>query len=130
MWTTNNPLDGQVVLGGYDASKVIGQNHTQSLDYSPSGCWTGMKVNIADIVVNFRNGKDVSILQKNTVIPTCIVPHRQLLLEAPSAVYTNFETATNTTNIGLSFGLHWSASLFDTGTQYVFSPFSIIKVLL
>jgi hypothetical protein len=57
MWTTNNPLDGHVVLGGYDRSKVLGQNYTSALDYSPKGCWTGMKVNIANIVVNSRSGK-------------------------------------------------------------------------
>ncbi|KEF63865.1 uncharacterized protein A1O9_01843 [Exophiala aquamarina CBS 119918] len=117
MWTTNNPLDGQVVLGGYDESKVIGQNHTQALNYGATGCWTGMKVNIADVLVNFRNGKDASILQANTAIPTCIVPHRQLLLEVPGTVYDNFEKVTNTTNIGVSYGLHWSAHLFDMGTQ-------------
>ena len=117
MWTTNNPLDGQVVLGGYDQSKVLGQNHTQALDYSSTGCWTGMKLTVADIVVNSRQGDDISILPANTALPVCIVPQRQLLLEAPADLYGAFENATETNNTGLSFGLHWGAHLFNTGTQ-------------
>lgn len=117
MWTDTNALDGAVVLGGYDQSKVLGQNYTQALDYSSTGCWTGMKLNIADIQLNRRDGQDVSLFTANTVVAVCIVPQRQLLLEAPDSVMDNFEAFTNTTNVGLSFGYHWGATLFDTGTQ-------------
>ena len=117
MWTTDNPLDGAIVFGGYDQRKVIGQNHTQALDYGSTGCWTGMRVNIANIFVNYRTGGDQSIFPANTALPVCIVPQRQLLIEVPGDIYGNFETVTNTKNIGVSFGLHWSAHLFDTGTQ-------------
>ena len=126
MWTSNNPLDGQVVLGGYDQNKVLGQNHTQALDYSSTGCWTGMKLNIADIVVNSRQGDDTSILPANTPLPVCIVPQRQLLLEAPADLYSTFENTTETKSTGLSFGLHWGAHLFDTGTQQVFGSYCIL----
>jgi hypothetical protein len=71
MWTSQNPLDGALVL---DQSKVLGQNVTQSLDYSASRCWTGMKANIANILVNFPNGTDTSIVKLNTALPVCIVP--------------------------------------------------------
>jgi Eukaryotic aspartyl protease len=117
MWTDDNPLDGSIVFGGYDQRKIIGQNHTQALDFTSTGCWTGMKVNIADVLVNYRTGNDQSIFSANTVLPVCLVPQRQLLIEVPSAVYENYEIATNTTNIGSSFGLHWSAHLFDAGTE-------------
>jgi Eukaryotic aspartyl protease len=114
MWTTSNPVDGTVVIGGYDKRKVLGQNHTQALDYRSTGCWTGMRLDISDIKVNFRSGKDISIFPANTVLPSCIVPQRQLMVEMPGFMYKNFESATNTTNIGPSFGLHWSAFVFDT----------------
>jgi hypothetical protein len=118
MWTTDNPMDGSIVLGGYDQRKVLGQNHTQQLDYSSTGCWTGMRVDIADIKVNFRDGTDGSIFPPNTVLPCCIVPQRQLLAEVPASMFSTFENVTNTRHIGNSFGLHWSAYLFDKDDAY------------
>ena len=117
MWTTDNPVDGAIVFGGYDRRKIIGQNHTQRLDYGSTGCWTGMRVNVANIFANLRTGEDLSIFPANTVLPVCIVPQRQLLIEVPANMYGNFENLTGTTNIGQSIGLHWSAHLFDTGTE-------------
>ena len=115
MWTDVGAMDGQVVLGGYDREKVIGRNFTQSLDYSEeTGCWTGMKVTVSSLFVNFRNGTDFNIMPRNSAIQTCIVPHRQLLLEAPSSIVDAFESATEVQDIGPSFGLHWSARLFNS----------------
>lgn len=115
MWTDVGAMDGQVVLGGYDQDKVIGRNFTQPLDYSEeTGCWTGMKVTVSNLLVNFRNGTDFSIMPRNSAVQTCIVPHRQLLLEAPGSIVDAFESATRMKNIGPSFGLHWSARLFNS----------------
>lgn len=119
MWGANSLMDGSIVFGGYDRAKVIGRNLTQNLDFGSAGCWTGMRLNIRDIRVNPRSGSDKSLFPPNTVLPVCLVPQRQLLLEAPADIYSNFENATLTSNIGLSFGLHWGAHLFDTGTEYV-----------
>lgn len=119
MWKAKPPMAGSIVLGGYDRAKTIGQNLTQALDFGPDGCWTGMRLNIRDIRVNFRTGSEESIFPANTVLPVCLVPQRQLLLEAPSSVYSTFENVTRTTSIGVSFGLHWGAQLYDTGTEYV-----------
>ncbi|KIV90889.1 hypothetical protein PV10_05493 [Exophiala mesophila] len=118
MWQTKNPMNGSIVLGGYDRAKVIGRNLTQNLDFGPSGCWTGMKLNVHDIRVNFRDGSDKTLFQTNSIMPVCLVPQRQLLLEAPSSIFSNFELVTATTSIGLSFGLHWGAQLFDRGTEF------------
>lgn len=109
MWI-DDWLDGSVVFGGYDSNLVLGNNYTQNLDYSDStGCWTGMKVTITDIVLDIRDGSKVSIFPTNYELPTCIVPQRQLLLEAPSSILTNFEEETGMASIGTSYGLHWSA---------------------
>lgn len=109
MWV-DDWLDGSVVFGGYDSELVLGHNYTQSLDYSEStGCWTGMKVTITDMVLNIRDGSKVSIFPTNYALPTCIVPQRQLLLEAPSSIVANFEEETGMASIGPSYGLHWSA---------------------
>ncbi|KAM0342607.1 hypothetical protein ACHAPU_009334 [Fusarium lateritium] len=116
MWV-KTPIEGSLVLGGYDEEKVIGKNYTAPLVYDDytgtAGCWTGMKVTISDIRVNFRDGSDESIFPTNTALPCCIVPQRQLLLEAPGAYVSNFEQVTGFNHTGPSYGLHWSARLFD-----------------
>jgi hypothetical protein len=118
MWV-DNPLDGSVVIGGYDEEKVIGQNYTQPLDYNNNtGCWTGMKVSITGIDLVDRTGNVTSILPPSLTVDACIVPQRQLLLEAPVAIRDTFENVTATRNIGQSFGLHWSAALYDAKTAY------------
>lgn len=115
MWT-DDPLDGSVVVGGYDSAKVIGDNYTEALDYtdaSGSGCWTGMRVIVRDIKLNDRDGFDRSIFPVNTAMPFCIVPQRQLLMEAPGSLLESFEKATGANHTGDSYGLHWSAQLFN-----------------
>lgn len=73
-----------------------------------------MKVTVNNLFVNFRNGSDFSIMPRNSAVQCCIVPQRQLLWEAPSGIVDAFETATQMKNIGLSFGLHWSARLYNS----------------
>ncbi|KAK0619091.1 hypothetical protein B0T14DRAFT_584387 [Immersiella caudata] len=86
MWTGVGAVDGSLFLGGYGREKVIGHNFTQPLDYSEdTGCWTCMKVTVSNLFVNFRNGTDVSIMTRNSAVQCCIVPHRQLLWEAPDS---------------------------------------------
>ncbi|KAK1781451.1 aspartic peptidase domain-containing protein [Copromyces sp. CBS 386.78] len=119
-WGSGSPLDGSIVFGGYDQEKTIGNNYTQPLDYSEStGCWTGMKVTVSDLVLNYRNGDDESIMPRNSAIPVCIVPQRHLLLEAPGYVVDNFEQATGMVAAGSSFGFYWGAQVYNnTATPY------------
>ncbi|KAF4976241.1 hypothetical protein FZEAL_7063 [Fusarium zealandicum] len=116
MWIKDS-IDGSLVIGGYDEEKVTGRNYTAPLiydDYTGSpGCWTGMKVTVSDIKVNFRDGSDKSIFPSNTALPCCIVPQRQLLLEAPDSYVSRFEQVTGFNHTETSYGLHWSARLFD-----------------
>ncbi|CAG1969860.1 unnamed protein product [Fusarium graminearum] len=121
MWV-KTPIDGSLVLGGYDEEKVIGKNYTAPLVYDDytgtAGCWTGMEITLSDIRVNFRDGSDESIFPSNTALPCCIVPHRQLLLEAPGAYVSRFEEVTGINHTGTSYGLHWSARLFDADDAF------------
>lgn len=112
MWTTQTPLNGSVVFGGYDRMKILGQNHTQRLDYS-TGCWTGMRVILRDILVSYLDGDDRTLFPENTPLPVCIVPQKQLLMEMPEDIYNNFENVTQMTSTGQSFGLHWDARRFN-----------------
>ncbi|KAK6077759.1 hypothetical protein SCUP234_06517 [Seiridium cupressi] len=120
MWVdTSDALDGSLVLGGYNQDQVFGANYTQPLDYSDAtGCWTGMKVHLSRILLNYRNGSDFDLLPTNTAIDVCIVPHRQMMLEAPLSVVETFESITGMRNLGQSFGLHWSAFLYDLDNIY------------
>lgn len=112
MWV-DDWLNGSIVLGGYDSELVSGNNYTQALDYSnTTGCWTGMKVTITGITLNTRDGQDLSLLPLNTALPVCIVPQRQLLIEAPQSYMDTFQEVTGTTSFDVSYGLHWSAAQF------------------
>lgn len=116
MWIDDD-IDGSLVLGGYDEEKVIGDNYTAPLDYDDftgtQGCWTGMKVIVSDIKLNFRDGSDESIFPSNAALPCCLVPQRQLLLEAPLDYVDKFDEVTGINHTDVSYGLHWSARLFD-----------------
>lgn len=114
MWV-DDWLNGSIVLGGYDSALVTGDNYTQALDYSNStGCYTGMKVIVTDVVLNNRDGTDVSIMPANYALPVCLVPQRQLLMEGPATILSNFYTSTDTESIGGAYGasVHWSATRF------------------
>ncbi|KAK4234449.1 aspartic peptidase domain-containing protein [Achaetomium macrosporum] len=138
MWTGNaaTDMDGSLVLGGYDQEKVIGRNVTQPLDYSEdTGCWTGMKVTVSNVVVNFRNGTDYGIMPRNSAVPCCIVPQRQLVWEGPVDIVDAFETATQMNSTGQSFGLHWGArqytasgNIFDGDVTFVLSNVLQIRI--
>lgn len=93
----DNHVDGSLVLGGYHSMNIIGQNYTRKLDYSTTTlCWTGMKITIPEIDVVDRTGTTTSITPSRMTVDTCIVPLRQLLLEAPVAIRGRFESVTNT----------------------------------
>ncbi|ROV96865.1 hypothetical protein VPNG_09261 [Cytospora leucostoma] len=118
MWV-DDWVDGSVVFGGYNSELVSGENHTQALDYSDdTGCWTGMKVVVSDIKLNSLNGEDVSIFPNNYALPACIVPHRQLLIEAPGDLRDTFESLTEMNYTGASYGLHWSAAQYSAIGAY------------
>ncbi|KAL0932282.1 uncharacterized protein CTRU02_213235 [Colletotrichum truncatum] len=86
--------------GQLGSRKVTGKNATQRLDYSEStGCWTGMKVTVTDVQVNFRDGRDKSIMPLNTALQCCL-------------------NVTNSKDTGVSFGLHWSARILATDTIF------------
>jgi hypothetical protein len=117
LWV-DNPIDGSLVLGGYDSNKVIGQNYTQPLDYS-GGCWTGMKVCITGMDLVFQNGKTTSTLPPGMTVDVCIVPQRQLLMQGPLQILHLFENVTKTKNIGTSYTeVHWDAATYDAKSAY------------
>lgn len=115
MWT-DVAVNGSVVLGGYDSHKATGDNFTKTLDFNPyTGCWTGMKVAVSELLVNFRNGTDVNVLESGTSLNLCIVPQRALLLEMASSIIGTLEALMGIDEIGPSYGIHWGARLISDG---------------
>lgn len=112
MWVSDW-IDGSLVLGGYNSKLRVGEKYQHTLDYSDTdgtGCWTGMKVTITGIDLNFSNGSNVNIYQDE--LPVCIVPQRQLLMEGPTGIRESFENATGMVWQETSQGLHWSAAQY------------------
>lgn len=110
MGTDDNPLDGSMVLGGYDERLTMGPNYTAPLDYSGI-CSRGLKTNVIEITLNFRGGKNVKLLDDAT--PACIVPTRQNVLGLEASYQTLFQKLTETDTVGDSFRVHWGSMLFD-----------------
>jgi hypothetical protein len=57
-----NSMDGQLVLGGYDAAKVMGPNITQKLLPSATQCGSGMYVTVTNMILGFPNGTKADML--------------------------------------------------------------------
>lgn len=116
MWTID-PVNGSLILGGYDGNKVTGYNLTKALDFSPdTGCWTGMKVAVSKLLINYRNGTDTNALEHGTSLDLCVEPQRALLLEMASGIVGTVEALMGINDIGPSYGIHWAARLLDTST--------------
>jgi hypothetical protein len=64
-------MDGQLVLGGYDAAKVTGPNITQKLLPSTVGCGSGMYLTVTNMILGFPNGTKADMLAPS-VITACI----------------------------------------------------------
>jgi hypothetical protein len=118
--TANTQLDGNFVFGGYDRAKVTGANYTRSLSTARENCSTNMLVTITDLVLNFPNGTDASLLGgvESAAIAACIVPDYPVLMTIPLDPYfSNFETLTNGSTIDRSFGLYYYGMLYDGSTK-------------
>ena len=65
--------DGNLVLGGYDAAKVSGNNIT--LLFAPSAdCKCGYFITVTDLKMNLRNGSNISIIGQSagSALEACV----------------------------------------------------------
>ncbi|KAK2748487.1 hypothetical protein FQN57_000620 [Myotisia sp. PD_48] len=108
------PLDGTLVLGGYDRARVTGQNYTQKLSTSDSRC--SLSVTIDDITLQFNNGTEESLL--GSPIPACIQPENPLLLTLPQDPYfLNFQRLSGGGRWTRSNGVYYNAMIYR-GAMY------------
>lgn len=81
--------DGIFVFGGYDSTKVTGQNYSFPLIYD-SNCPSGMVVLIADVSLTFPNGTTASLFQSAaSSLRACIMPSYPDLMTLPRNPYYN-----------------------------------------
>ena len=75
-WTgtgATTQLDGNLVLGDYDKAKIIGTNLTLPLSLEPN-CVSGLLITVSNVVLNLRNGSEVSIMggSKGRALRGCV----------------------------------------------------------
>lgn len=63
---SSNAMDGQLVLGGYDAAKVTGPNITQKLQPPIGSCGSGMYLTITNMILGFPNGTKADMMAPST----------------------------------------------------------------
>ncbi|CAG7555605.1 unnamed protein product [Fusarium equiseti] len=110
---SEKPFDGSLMLGGYDEAKVTGKNYTAPLVYDhfdqAQGCYTGMRVTVRDIKINFVGGTNTSLFTAGTALHFCIDPAHHLLMQAPTDVFDKFKTIAGVEGGHSTSDLHWMA---------------------
>ena len=102
--TENVQMDGSIVFGGYDKAKTLGDNYTQQLKPPTVNCESGMQVQITDLVLNFPNGTNSSIMSPNQALG-CLQPDFTTLMTIlQSPYYNSFESFTGTKSLGRGGG--------------------------
>ncbi|KAH0365833.1 hypothetical protein KCU65_g5806, partial [Aureobasidium melanogenum] len=85
----NTQNNGTFVLGGYDSTKVTGQNYSFPFTYD-STCPSGMVVFIADLSLSFPNGTTANLFQSAaSSLKACIEPDYPVLITLPRNPYYN-----------------------------------------
>ena len=108
--------DGSLVLGGYDAAKMLGNNIT--LPFSDEdGCAQGNIVTITDMKLSTANGSTSSILGSVSPLKACVVPSHAVL-DFPDDIWNAFVAVSglkvySNTTAGVSFGYGWQGRLVD-----------------
>ncbi|KAF5845870.1 hypothetical protein GGP41_008382 [Bipolaris sorokiniana] len=117
---------GSLVLGGLDRSLISNpnDNSTASL-FRGSRCRTGMVVMISDILLNWPNGTDMSVLMgsQSAAIQACISPSFAGLMTLPLSYYKNFRllaggTLPDNMTDARSLGINYFTMLFDLSNVY------------
>ncbi|KAM0428868.1 hypothetical protein ACHAPT_006668 [Fusarium lateritium] len=89
---SNTDSPGSLVFGGYDRAKTYGDGHETEYTYGKDSCRSKMMASISDLVLNFRNGTDVSIFASDTQkkpLRACIVPQNPYIMSLNKEPYFN-----------------------------------------
>lgn len=113
--TSSASMDGQLVLGGYDAAKIMGQNYTFPLQPGvavATSCPTGMWVDISDMSLIFPNGSAESLTSPNSLQACIQLDNSRILSFAMDPYFQRFLDLSETDTLGDSNGTNYNAALF------------------
>jgi hypothetical protein len=112
-------MDGNLVLGGYDAAKFTGDNYTEKI-LSNSACPTSLVVIVTDIEIESA-GQRVSLLgeQLGNAVRFCIDLSYPIITlpEAAGDIFRDRSTVVD--KLGRSLGLNLWGLLFAADSVYV-----------
>lgn len=109
---SRSAMDGQIIFGGYDAAKVVGEPFTQPLQNASANCQSGMYLTITNMLLNFPNGT-TSDLNPSSALTACLQPDFPAVMTIPAEpFYWKFENITETHFISKSRGTYWWNPIF------------------
>lgn len=121
-WTgaqAQHQMDGNLILGGYDAAKIDGKNITLPFitDYH---CPGGYIVTISDIKMNLLNGSNPSILgpSAGSALRACIGPGYPIMSFSLD-IWNAFVDVSGVTEVGRSLQTNFYGMLIATNTSWV-----------
>jgi hypothetical protein len=118
-WGVDNPqsrsaMDGQIVLGGYDAAKTNGAPFTQPLQRPSAACWSGMTLSVTNMLLNFPNGTSKD-MNPSSILTACIKPDFPAVMTIPAKpYYWNFQDITQTQFFNKSRSKYWWNPVFPS----------------
>ncbi|KAK3674248.1 hypothetical protein LTR78_005717 [Recurvomyces mirabilis] len=117
-WSSNLQMDGQLVLGGYDAAKTTGPNYTFPLGAWTANCPSGIYLNVSDLSVVLNNGTKNS-LTKTATLQGCYRPDLPTMISINNdPYYDRWQQYTGLTRSGSSGGVDYNSILYDSGDTF------------
>lgn len=111
---SRSAMDGQIVFGGYDAAKVVGEPFTQPLQNSSTNCQSGMYLTLTNLLLNFPNGTS-SDLNPSSALTCCLQPDFPAVMTIPAEpYYWRFQNVTETGFMNKSLGTYWFMPVFPS----------------
>lgn len=108
----SNQVNGQLVLGGYDASRVSGDSSEHTMSPVSSPCPTKLVVTVQGMALRFPNGTETNIFgaSQSSALAVCLIPNIPMVMRMPLTPYfNNFMTATDNSiySMDRSTGLYY-----------------------
>ncbi|KAG8161317.1 hypothetical protein KVR01_009581 [Diaporthe batatas] len=114
---TSTRANGQMVFGGYDASKVSGQGSEHSLATAETKCPSKLVVIVTGMALRFANGTETNIFgtSDSSALAVCIDPNLPTAMRMPfNPYFNNWMTATDNS----IFSMNRSLGLFYYNMRY------------
>ncbi|KAI7278569.1 hypothetical protein KC345_g5896 [Hortaea werneckii] len=114
----NVAMDGQLILGGYDAAKTTGPNITSNILPWSLACPSGMYITITSMDLGFPNGSRGDMLYPSSLVACLQLDWPFLASLRADPFYNNFEILTDTQYTNRSLGSYWFAPMYQSGNIF------------